>query len=90
MPINWDAMGDAVDTAAKITDKQLASEISSLTRMTDKDIQSLFPRKADKAKLIELMQIVNASTDENTRTVRLVDNIQELAGTAVKLLGRFV
>ncbi|GAV19377.1 hypothetical protein MMIC_P0311 [Mariprofundus micogutta] len=90
MPIDWDAMGDAVDTAAIETDEQLASKISSLTRMNDEEIQDLFPEKADKQKLIELMQLVNASTDENTRTVRLVDNIQDLAGTAVKLLARFV
>lgn len=50
--------------------------------MKDNEINELFPEKADKEKLINLMQIVNEAITENKITARLVDNIQDLAGTA--------
>lgn len=87
---DWDAIGDALDDAEEMTDNKLKSRISSLTRMRDAEIEELFPAKGDKEKLVKLMRIVNESTADNQRTARLVDNIQELAGTAIKLLARFV
>lgn len=90
MAIDWDAIDEEINQAAGETDAQLESKISSLTRMKDNEINELFPEKADKEKLIKLMQIVNEATTENKRTAHLVENIQDLAGTAVKLLTRFV
>lgn len=90
MSIDWDKIDDDIDTAADSADETLKSRISSLTRMKDGEIAELFPAQADKEKLVKLMQIVNEATAENQRTARLVDNIQELAGTAIKLLARYV
>ena len=90
MAIDWDAIETEIDEAADEADIQLESRISSLTRMKDYEINELFPEKTDKEKLVKLMQIVNEATTENQRTARLVDNIQDLAGTAVKLLAKFV
>jgi len=88
MAFDWDAIDLEIEEAADETDAQLASQISSLTRMMDEEIQRLFPNTTDKKKLVKLIQIVNQSTDENQRTARLIDNIQELAGTAIKLLAK--
>ncbi len=85
-----DDWGSALKEIGDKTDKELESRISSLTRMKDEEIAELFPDKGDKKKLVELMQIVEEASIDNRKTARLVDNIQELAGTAVKLLARFV
>lgn len=90
MGFNWDDIENEINQAADETDLQLESKISSLTHMSDDDINALFPKKADKEKLIQLMKIVNQSTSENEKKARLVNNIKDLAGTTVKLLAKFV
>lgn len=74
------------DSAEK-TDRQLASEISSLTRLTDTELKELFPKRADKENLLMLLEIVNKGTDGNKKVAQLTENISQLAGTVVKLLG---
>lgn len=90
MELDWDDVENEVDQASDETDAQLVSNISSLTHMKDEDVQALFPEKADKENLIQLMKIVNQATSENEKKVRLVNNIEQLAGTTVKLLAKFV
>lgn len=90
MGFDWDDIENEVHQASDETDAQLVSNISSLTNMKDKDVQALFPEKADKENLIQLMKIVNQATSENEKKVRLVNNIEQLAGTTVKLLAKFV
>lgn len=90
MPIDWDEIDKIIDKAAENTDQKLASRISSLTRMTDEEIQELFPNPADKEKLIKLMKIVKASDDRNTKVNKIVANAEEFGGTVLALIGRFV
>ena len=77
---------DILDKTAQRTNEQLASEISSLTHLTDVQINSITPEKADKEKLLQLLEIVNAATDENDKIAQLTANIQRLAGTVIKVL----
>ncbi len=86
MPIDWSDVDDAIKGAAKKTDDDLASKISSLTRFTDDEIKKLFPTKADVQRLSELMQIVQASTSEQEKVNRLTKNIASLGGTVLTLL----
>lgn len=90
MPIDWDAIDEDIERAAVDTDVKLASRISSLTRMKDAEIEELFPEPSDKKRMVKLMKIVEEASADNRKTVRLIDNIDDLAGTAVKLLTRFV
>lgn len=90
MGFDWGEIESEINQAADETDIQLESKISSLTHMNEEDINALFPEKADKEKLVQLMKIVSDSASENEKKVRLVNNIEELAGTAVKLLTKFV
>jgi uncharacterized protein (DUF1810 family) len=90
MSINWDEIDKYIDEAAADTDAKLSSRISSLTRMKDAEIEELFPEPSDKRKLVKLMQIVEEASADNSKIVRLIDNISELSGTIVKLLARFV
>jgi hypothetical protein len=85
--INLDAI---LDDAEQRTDDKLAGKISSLTRMTDAQIKELFPMAADAKKLVELMEIVNAAEDRNTKINNIVANSEKFAGIVVTLLGKFV
>lgn len=71
--------------AAEETDRQLAGDISSLTTMTDREIDELFPTHDDKRRLAELMEIVNGADQRNEKINRIVANIDDLAGTVLKI-----
>jgi len=90
MAFDWDDIEKEINEAAAETDVALESKISSLTNMNDEDINALFPEIADKEKLVKLMKIINQSASENEIKARLINNIEDLAGTAVKLLAKFV
>jgi hypothetical protein len=85
MPDDFDAL---LDEAEKLTIKQLDSRISSLVRLKDSELESLFPAKPDKEKLIQLMQIVKGAEEDNIKQKKLIDNISSLAGTVLTLVGK--
>ena len=92
MAIDWTEVEAHADLDLKKakdrTDEKLASKISSITSMTDKEIQELFPEPADAKHLATLMQIIQSSDGQNQKVDQLVGNIQDLAGTVITLLGR--
>jgi hypothetical protein len=71
--------------AAKMTDEKLSSELSGLCRLTDKEINKLFPAKEDKKKLLKVLEIVNAESSKNQKIAKLKDNIEDVAGVILKL-----
>lgn len=91
MPIDWDAFQSTIDAeieaAATATSTDLASKASSITRLTDEEIAELFPTPADMQMLKNLMEIVKSAEDENVKINRLVSNIEELGGAAIKIIG---
>jgi len=93
MPVNWDEFDSEIDSiideAAGATDQRLASRISSITRMTDDEVQELFPNPADVKKLAELMKIVKSSEDRNNKINRIVSNAEEFGGVVLSLLQKF-
>ena len=93
MPIDWDELlahaDEAIDGAAERTDDRLASDVSSLTTMTDAEVKELFPEPADVKKLGELMKIVNAATDRNTKVNNIITNVEELGGVILTLVSKF-
>jgi len=92
MTINWDNidLDSIADDAAVETDNELASKISSLTRMTDAEIKELFPAPADAKKLVDLMTIVKSSEDQNIKVNKIVNNAEEFGGVVLTLLGKFI
>ena len=68
------------------TNAELATDISSLTKLKESQITSLFPTKPDKEKLLKLLEIVNSATDENKKITQLKNNIDDIAGTVLKLV----
>ena len=93
MPIDWNSFNDDIDTAVAQsgtrTDDQLASKISSVTRLTDDEIKQMFPDPADVKKLAALMQIVKSATDKNAKVNQLVANSETFASIIIPLLEKF-
>lgn len=85
-----DAFDDILDQAEELTNKELDSKISSLTRLKDAELAKLFPTKPDKEKLLQLLQIVQGATTENVKRKQLIDNISTVADTVLKLLVKLV
>lgn len=94
MAINWEEFEQdlqiSIDNAADRTDEQLATKISSLTRMTNEEIIELFPLPADTKKLAALMSIVHSSEARNTKTNKIVSNAEDFSGIVLTLLTKFV
>lgn len=94
MAIDWDKfqteMDELIVQSGERTDAALASQVSSITRLTDEEIQKMFPEPADVRKLSELMEIVKRSGEYNEKVNKLVANADQYAGVVLKLLGAFV
>ena len=93
MPVNWDKFDSEIDSiiegSAGATDERLASRISSITRMTDDEVQELFPDPADVKKLKDLMKIVKSSEGRNNKINRIVSNAEQFGGIVLSLLQKF-
>jgi hypothetical protein len=93
MPVNWEEFDSEIDSiieeSASATDERLASRISSITRMTDEEVQELFPNPADVKKLTELMKIVKSSEDRNSKINNIVSNAEDFGGIVLSLLQKF-
>jgi hypothetical protein len=92
MAIDWDAFEkdlkvDAQD-AANETDNALSSRISSVTRLTDEEIEELFPIAADAEKLAKLIKAVKTADDKNKKLNEIMSNSEEVAGILVRLIDK--
>ena len=75
MSIDWEKIEQDLDSAilkgvAK-TDSRLASRLSSVTRLTDSEVELLFPEPGDLKTVIELMTIVKSSEERNRKIKRI-------------------
>ena len=93
MPIDWEDLDGAIDSALEessaVTDARLATRISSITRMTDDEVETLFPDPADVKRLSELMKVVKSAEKRNTKVNHLVAKTEELSGVILTLLEKF-
>lgn len=94
MPIDWDQFDQDIDSAIaegiEKTDDALASKASSLTRMTDAQVQELFPEPADAKALAELMKIVKSSDDRNTKINNIIDNSEKFARIVLTIADKLI
>ena len=93
MAIDWtkfqDDVDGAIEDAGKKTDVKLAGTVSRITRLTDEEVQALFPKAADVKKLAELMEIVKKAGNRNEKINQIVNNIEEFGGIVLTLLQKF-
>jgi hypothetical protein len=92
MAIDWDAFEKDVkvdaQNAANETDNALSSRISSVTRLTDEEIEELFPIAADAEKLAKLIKAVKTADDKNKKLNEIMSNSEEVAGILVRLIDK--
>jgi len=81
---------DIARASAERTSHQLAGEIAQITRMTQPEIEALLPRRADRERFLELMQIVDGSASQNRKLAQLKDQIDELGPLVLRVLARVV
>jgi hypothetical protein len=71
---------------AKLTNEQLAEELSKHSALSAKRVQDILPEKEDKKKLGELIEIVNRVASQNEKVADLRSNFEKLGGVILKLL----
>lgn len=80
----------AAEKARQLTNKQLAEEITSLSLVTQRDLNRLIPRKADRLAFVNLMKEVESETSEDEKLAYLMANAQTAGRVAIKVLKFFV
>ncbi len=73
------------ELASAQTKAEFSEKLASYTRLTKDETNKLFPKKSDKDELSKLLEIVNASTDENTKKAELAKQIGNVSGAVLKL-----
>ncbi|OKL42071.1 hypothetical protein [Pontibacter flavimaris] len=76
----------AARRAQQQTDEEYQAIISGITRLKEEEIEELFPEKADKEKLLELIALVNSGTNDNQKVLKLKENSEKFGSIAIKLL----
>jgi hypothetical protein len=77
---------DIGSAASRLTDAQFSNEISSFVRLSQTEIDTLFPMQNDKQQLSALVDIVLNAANDNERMAKLVNGIGNVAGAVIKLL----
>ena len=75
---------------AKLTNQQLGDELAKMTPLTVEEIQKLFPRRGDKACLMQLILLVNSSGSRTKKLASLTSNFAELADVILTLLIKYL
>lgn len=90
MGINWEDFDDNLDKAitgsVEIVDAKLSTEILSISKLTDDEINELFPEPADLKKLGELLQIVKSAETRNNKLNLIISNSEGFADVVLTLL----
>ena len=76
----------AAEQARQDTDERYNQVIASLTRLSQEDINNLFPTRSEKDRLLELLEIVNQETEDNIKVARLKDDIESYGTIILKLI----
>ncbi len=92
MAIDWsdlkNNLPNLIDSSVQATDQSLASEISSLTTMSQDEVKQLFPTPADVQSLTDLMEVVKGAQSQNDKINNIFSNVEKWGGTVLKLLSR--
>ena len=89
---DWEKLEKNIDRiikdSARKTDEMLASNISSVTRLTDDEIKDLFPKPSDAKALFDLMKIVKSAEERNTKINKIIENSEKFGGIVLTLLDK--
>ena len=75
---------------AKLTNEQLGGELAKLTPLTAEELNKMLPKKMDKERLKQLVELVNSSTSQQKKLATFQANFEALGGVAFKLLIKYL
>lgn len=78
------------EKASKITGQELATQLAAATRLSLADIERLFPKQADQAALLELVEAVQNASSENAAKAVVTARIGDFAKVLVKIVKHVV
>ncbi|HET7819467.1 MAG TPA: hypothetical protein VFL70_09175 [Bacteroidia bacterium] len=88
MATNWD---DIANQAANATDTHFASQISGLTRLNDKEIESLISETGiNKQDLVLVLKEVKDAQKSNEAKAKAIKNIGKGLDVLVSIAGKFI
>ena len=76
--------------ARKEAGANFAAKASSLTHLTDEEINEIAPTPLDREKFSELMAIVKDTTKSNEAKAQAIKNMNDLAQMAVKVIEKLI
>ncbi len=71
------------------TRKEFADQLARYTSLSAGEAQELFPKQSDQEELLELLKIVTATTDDNSKKAKLIERIGNVSGAVIKIAKRF-
>ena len=83
----WD---NIIDDAASDAMETFSEKLSSHTKLTVKEIEALVPADVDKAKLAELMKVVDDASKSNQEKAEAIRNTAGFAEIAANLLVKLI
>jgi hypothetical protein len=81
---------DIARASAERTNRELSGELAQLTRMTQPEIEALLPRRADRERFVELMQIVDSSASQSRKLAQLKGRFEEFGPIVLRVLAKVV
>jgi hypothetical protein len=79
-----------VSEEVKLTNEQLGGELAKVTPLTAEEVNKLLPRRADKERLKQLIELVNSCVSQNKKLASLTSNFAELGGVVLTLLTKYL
>ncbi len=77
---------EAAKAARDVTNKELANELSSISKLNIEMLNEILPLKKDKEAFAKLMEQVEAETNMDEKLAFFQENIQTVGAVALKLL----
>lgn len=90
MSIDWEKfdndLSQSIEESVRTVDAKLATQMSSITRLTDEEINELFPEPADLQNLSELLKVVKSAETKNNKVNAIISNSEKFAKVTLQLL----
>ena len=84
------SLEELAEEAGNMTDQQLSGQISSLTRLTQDEINSIAPAPLDKQNLNKLIGIIKDTSKSNEQKAESIKNIDQHLSLLVSIVSKFI
>jgi len=81
---------DILDKAKEETNKELISEIKSLTILSEDEIMVIAPSDLDKTKLRDLLVVIKDATKSNEEKNKVIKDLVEGSNLLIHLVGKIL